>query len=74
VKIDAVILDVTMPNMGGPTCLEELRNRGVTVPIIMSSGFEKNQSIDSLLVNNASAFIHKPFTIEDIATTLSSLL
>ncbi len=63
-----------MPNMDGPTCIDELVKMGNTVPMIISSEKKKNQDIQRLLDTTVSAFIHKPFSIDDIAATLSSIL
>lgn len=72
-SIDLVILDMVMPNMNGDQCFKELHEIDSSVPIIVSSGFDKNSSITSLLENGAKGYLHKPFNIHDLTQKLIEL-
>jgi len=37
--VDALVTDVRMPNMDGPTLVDEVRRRGWTMPIVMITGY-----------------------------------
>lgn len=68
--IDLVILDMVMPNMNGDQCFKELQEIDNSVPIIVSSGFDKNSSITMLLENGAKGYLHKPFNIHELTEKL----
>lgn len=36
--VDLIYLDVSMPVMGGPAVLRELKKRGLRIPVVMCSG------------------------------------
>ena len=56
-----VLLDLAMPGMTGAECFRALRAIDPTVPIVLMSGFPKDQNIDALLAEGRSAFLSKPF-------------
>lgn len=68
--IDAVILDMVMPNMNGDICFHKLQEIDNTVPVFVSSGFDKNTSISTLLEAGAAGYLHKPFTIDELKAVL----
>ncbi|MDD3147798.1 MAG: ABC transporter substrate-binding protein [Candidatus Riflebacteria bacterium] len=60
-RVDLVILDMIMPVMGGRETFAKLREISTTVPIIISSGFAKEEDILALKSQNISGFLQKPF-------------
>ena len=61
--IDLVILDLSMPGMGGRKCLRELLRINPQVKVIISSGYlEKDPNQDGT-VDGATAFVPKPFSM-----------
>jgi CheY-like chemotaxis protein len=67
--IGAVLVDLTMPRMGGAEVINTLRERHPDLPIVLCSGLER----DSRSVR-ADAYLPKPFRIEALEQTLSRLL
>jgi len=64
---DAVVLDVNMPNMGGLELLKELRNRKLSVRVMMASTDTKEgarTTMDALELG-ALDFVHKPSNVSD---------
>src|SRR5205823_3347856 len=61
-KFDAVLLDIRMPIMDGPTTLSEIRKRPelALMPVIAISASSK-ASEDAELRGRFSAYIRKPF-------------
>lgn len=60
-EIDVILLDLTMPVMGGLEAYHELRNISPTVPIIICSGYSIDE-IDGTIANDPHAsFIQKPY-------------
>jgi PAS domain S-box-containing protein len=73
-EIDAVITDVSMPEMDGPELIAALRAEGADVPIIVSSGYVEGAGAGRLLAADTEFFISKPFTAEVLLTTLRGVL
>lgn len=72
-EIDLVILDMVMPHMNGDACFYKLREIDDSIPIVVSSGFDKNTSISELLEAGAVAYLHKPFNVREITELLQDL-
>ena len=67
--IDAVLVDLSMPRMGGAEVVDALRERRPELPIVLCSGFDRDgRSIQ------ADAYLPKPFRIDALDQTLSRLL
>jgi two-component system, cell cycle sensor histidine kinase and response regulator CckA len=73
-EIDAVITDVSMPEMDGPELITALRAEGADIPIIVSSGYVEEAGAGRLLAADTEFFISKPFTAEVLLTTLRGVL
>ena len=59
-KYDLIILDMLMPGMDGPECFRRLQAIDSTVPIMISSGYASNESVQGLLDDGAMGFLKKP--------------
>jgi len=67
--IDAVLVDLTMPRMGGAEVVKALRARRPELPIVLCSGFGRDgRSV------RADAYLPKPFRMEALDQTLAKLL
>lgn len=67
--IDLLLLDETMPGKTGRQILEELRSRGVSTPIILTSGHAA-ESTSTL----ADRFLAKPYTPRRLLQTVAETL
>jgi PAS domain S-box-containing protein len=70
--VTAVLLDLSMPRMGGSETLHHIRERRPDVPVVLMSGYTE-QDVASKLLNGstgAAGFLQKPFLPEDLATVL----
>jgi FixJ family two-component response regulator len=56
-----LVLDLRLPGMSGVALQEELRQRGIALPIIMISGFADVDTAVRVLKRGALDFIEKPF-------------
>jgi len=61
-EIVAVLLDMTMPNMDGKACMEELRQINQDVVVLLSSGYSEYDVAGRFADQNLSGFIQKPYT------------
>ena len=72
--LDLVISDVVMPEMDGPTLLQELRKRNITTKIIFISGYAEDAFKKNLKADEKFAFLPKPFSLKQLAETVKSVL
>src|SRR5690625_5982103 len=72
--IDAVVLDLGLPEMDGLTVLQRWRDEGLTMPILIltarDSWHEKVQAIDA----GADDYLTKPFHMQELLARLRALL
>ena len=73
-EIDLIILDLTMPIMGGEEAFRELRAINPEVKIVLSSGYTKMDVISRFSGKKISGFLRKPFTMGELLVVLSNLL
>ncbi|WP_051689768.1 PAS domain S-box protein [Pelobacter seleniigenes] len=72
--IDFVILDLTMPKMGGEQCLQELKKINENVKVIISSGYNELAIARKLADHRAGAFLQKPYLLESLSESIRNLL
>ena len=70
--ITAVLLDVTMPVMGGLEVLDRIRLIRPDVPVLFMSGYMREGQLHNL--DNATDFLQKPFKMEELQEKLRLLL
>jgi len=73
-KIDAVILDNSMPDISGPDLYLSIRRINPSVRVMLSSGYMDEELIARCRELGISEFIDKPYTVEDLARKIRSLL
>jgi signal transduction histidine kinase/ActR/RegA family two-component response regulator len=73
-SLACVILDLTMPRMGGAETLRELRALYPALPVIVSSGYDEGDVSQRLADRGAAAFIQKPFDTDALQRTLTEAL
>ncbi len=61
-EILLVVLDVTMPRMGGEEAFHELRRIRADVPVILSSGFSEQEATSRFAGKGLAGFLEKPFS------------
>jgi PAS domain S-box-containing protein len=71
---DAVLLDMTMPRMGGEETFQELRRLRPHVRIVLSSGYTHEEAAARFAGAGLDAFIQKPYQPRDLITTLRRVL
>ncbi|MEM1205785.1 MAG: response regulator [Acidobacteriota bacterium] len=70
---DLVILDLTMPRMGGATAFSEIRKRQPDLAILLTSGYGETEA-EALLQHGSTAFLQKPFEVDDLLLSVRRLL
>jgi DNA-binding response OmpR family regulator len=72
--VDLVLLDVTMPNMDGPTMLQKMRELGNKTPVIMLTSESKRTIVAGAMKVGISDYILKPFKPEELRAKVLSVL
>ena len=73
-KIDLVISDVVMPNMGGKQLLKEMRKAGRTIPFLFTSGYAPRGTGEHLILDPDIPFLHKPWATSDLLQKVREVL
>lgn len=73
-EINLIILDMIMPVMGGREAFCKLRELKSDIPIIVSSGFAKEEDLNELKKQKVNGFLNKPFRKIDLAETIANIL
>lgn len=73
-QFDAVLLDVMLPGKDGFEVLEELRDAGVSVPVIMLTARGSTEDKVRGLDLGADDYLPKPFNFDELAARLRSIL
>ncbi|HDJ29380.1 MAG TPA: transporter substrate-binding domain-containing protein [Proteobacteria bacterium] len=72
--IACVILDLTMPHMGGEQAFRELRQLNKDIKVIIASGYSESDIEDKFLGKGLSGFLQKPYQLGDLQAILQSVL
>ncbi|HOD55529.1 MAG TPA: response regulator, partial [Candidatus Cloacimonadota bacterium] len=73
-KIDLIILDMIMPVMGGRETFRHIREISESVPVIIASGFAKEEDMKALKKQGVGGFLQKPFRRAELAEMVATKL
>ena len=73
-RIDLVVLDMVMPQMGGRDCLLQLRKIDPSVKVLIMTGYTTDGSAEELLEVGAARVIQKPFELLAFTEAIQSLI
>jgi CheY-like chemotaxis protein len=75
-RVDAVLMDIRMPRLGGIELVTRIRRRPESraLPVIAMSAYNDQIQEHEVLSAGANAFLAKPFTVEDLTAALAALL
>ena len=71
---DLVTMDLTMPRMDGPACLEVLRERLTEARILVVSALSDRATALKALAKGAHGFLLKPFSDDQMVQSLQELM
>ncbi len=71
-SVAAVLLDLSMPRMGGYEVLQRIRGRKPELPVILMSGYTEQEVASKVLDARSGVvgFLQKPFLPEDLTSVL----
>jgi signal transduction histidine kinase/ActR/RegA family two-component response regulator len=73
-KFDLVILDLIMPHRGGRETFTKIREIDPNIPVILSSGFSKEEDLQAMREKGISGFLQKPFGRTVLLDTVAKAL
>ncbi len=73
-SIDLVILDLTMPRMGGLEAYRRIRRMHPKMRIVITSGYSLEPGASDLLDEGAVVFLQKPYTLADLQRVVEQCL
>ena len=69
--IEFVILDLTMPHMGGTECLRELRKIDSEIKVLMSSGYSEQEVVQQ---QGCVGFVPKPYNFDILKEAIRNVV
>ncbi|MCZ4304618.1 sigma-54 dependent transcriptional regulator [Zoogloeaceae bacterium G21618-S1] len=73
-RVDLVLLDLRLPDMGGLDVLAALNEMGCDAPVVIITAFPELQTAIGALRAGAYDYIHKPFDLEDLRQSIERAL
>lgn len=73
-RIDIILLDMIMPDMGGGETFDRLKEINPAVRVLLLSGYSINGLATKILNRGCKGFLQKPFRIADLSTKISGIL
>ncbi len=73
-EVDAVIVGMVMPDLGGKTVFEKLRALDPDVRAILSTGYARDERVQDLLDSGMCGFVQKPYTLAQLSATVRAAL
>jgi two-component system, cell cycle sensor histidine kinase and response regulator CckA len=73
-EIACVILDLTMPGMGGAAVFKEILRIRADLPVILASGFAEGAALQDFGETRPAGFLQKPFRLEALVKAIERVL
>jgi CheY-like chemotaxis protein len=72
-EIDAVLMDLTMPNMDGITAMNKIRTINPLAKIVLASGFNRDELSFQFAEQSPTGFIRKPYSMSELEEELKGI-
>jgi two-component system cell cycle sensor histidine kinase/response regulator CckA len=73
-RIDLIILDMIMPDIGGGQAFDRFREINPNAVVLLSSGYSIDGKATEILNRGCSGFIQKPFSIEELSEKIQGII
>ncbi|HEY9013487.1 MAG TPA: response regulator [Gemmatimonadales bacterium] len=73
-RIDLVLTDLAMPELGGRELARRLRGRWPRLPVVFMSGYTDDEVVRRGLLEHGVPFLEKPFSPESLARKIAEAL
>jgi len=74
-RVDLVLADLNMPEMGGAEMIRRMRSNKATesVPVVVISTESRTTRVKELLAEGVKDYLHKPFTPEEFRSVINTV-
>jgi len=73
-RIDMVILDMIMPDMGGRETFDRLKQINPDIKVLLASGYSIEGQATEILERGCNGFIQKPFNLSQLSQKIREVL
>jgi two-component system cell cycle sensor histidine kinase/response regulator CckA len=73
-RIDAVLLDMVMPEIGGGEVFDRIKEINPDIKVLLTSGYSQDGEANEILKRGCDGFIQKPFHTRDLSMKLREIL
>ncbi|MDX3663491.1 response regulator [Streptomyces sp. ID05-26A] len=73
-EISLMLLDHSMPGLSGEEVLAELEREGLTVPVVLTSGYDRTSLERRFAGHEIADYLQKPFRLETLDETVRAVL
>jgi two-component system cell cycle sensor histidine kinase/response regulator CckA len=73
-RVDLVLTDLVMPEMGGKELAQELRKIAPRVKVLALTGYTVVENVDELKQAGILDVVHKPFEVKTLAEVIRQTL
>ena len=73
-KIDMVLLDMVMPDMGGGETYDTMKEINPDIKVLLSSGYSIDGQATLILRRGCDDFIQKPFNMKELSQRVREIL
>jgi|GEM_PF-1896547 len=74
IAFDAVVLDLTMPELGGTEVFARLKAMRDDVPVILMSGYNEHEAVAHFSRDGLAGFLAKPFSTQELVAAVDAVL
>jgi CheY-like chemotaxis protein len=67
-------MDLTMPRMNGHEAFLAMHQLRPELPVLLSSGYNEQESIQEFVGAGLAGFIQKPYSLRELRTVIASVL
>ena len=73
-RVDLLLTDVIMPEVGGPELARRLRMRHSDLRVLFTSGYTEDETVARGLASASVGFLGKPFTPAELVEGVEAVL
>ena len=73
-KIDMVILDMIMPDLGGGAVFDHIKAAKQDIKVLLSTGYSLTGQAEAIMARGCTGVIQKPFNIEQLSAKIREIL
>ena len=73
-RLKAILLDLTMPEVGGVEAFHAIREFNPRIPIVLSSGYNKEEDVATDSGISKPLFLKKPYRLDAIRAVMKQAL